>query len=62
MRDFKQLRNPEIPLPKKIPNTLEKQEKNIVAILDDLANGTAPFAFPEDPTHKPPSYSMDMPQ
>ena len=39
MRNFKQLRNLELPLPKKIPGTIEKQHERLQQLLEEVANG-----------------------
>ena len=39
MCNFKQLRNPELPLPKKIPGTIELQHKRLQMLLEEVAAG-----------------------
>jgi hypothetical protein len=69
MKNFKQLRNPEIPLPKKIPGTIGKQHERIIMLLDEVASGKrtipetskAPLPYvKETPQMLPPSDSTPV--
>ena len=40
MCNFNQLRNPELPLPKKIPGTIAMQHTRLQMLLEEVANGT----------------------